>query len=85
MRLRISSATDKLGCVSFIWMATLDGNSSNLSPCWLRKRRMMSPIAQATRKYSCTRRSSLPLTTESEGYSTREMFSDWIFCSMART
>ena len=28
-------------------------------------------MAQATRKYSCTRRSSLPLITESEGYSTR--------------
>ena len=63
----MSSATARLGCVSFIWMAALSGSSSRSSCCW-RKRRMMSPMAQATRKYSCTRRSSLPATAASDGY-----------------
>src|SRR6266478_3972081 len=51
-------------------MATLSGSVlQSVLPC--RKRRTRSASEQATRKYSCTKRSPCPMLVESSGYSTR--------------
>ena len=58
-RTRISSATPMAGWVSLSWMATFLPNW--VKSAWVfRYRRTMSAMEQATKKYSCLRRSSLP-------------------------
>ena len=75
---RISSTTVRAGWVSFICTATLSAKFETLASC-SKCRRSMSRTAQATRKYSCTRRSSRPGAPASDGYKILETFSDSIF------
>ena len=48
------------GCVSLSWMATFSGSALQ-SALLRRKRRTRSASEQATRKYSCTKRSPWPM------------------------
>ena len=65
-RMRISSGTASAGWVSLSWMATLSGSAFQ-SVLPRRKRRTRSASEQATRKYSCTKRSPWPMLVESSG------------------
>src|ERR1700730_12467073 len=58
------------GCVSFSWIAILSGSCPQ-SVLLRRNRRTRSVKEQATRKYSCMKRSACPILVESSGYSTR--------------
>ena len=69
-RIRINSGTAIVGCVSLSWMATFSGSVFQ-SALLRRKRRTRSASEQATRKYSCTKRSPCPMLVESSGYKTR--------------
>ena len=68
--MRISSATESDGCVSFNWIAACRGRSFHGSPLW-RKRATTSWSEQLTRKYSWRKRSVRPAAVESSGYRTR--------------
>ena len=68
--MRINSGTAIVGCVSLSWMATFSGSVFQ-SALLRRKRRTRSASEQATRKYSCTKRSPCPMLVESSGYRTR--------------
>ena len=58
----MSSGTAIAGCVSFSWIAIFSGNAlQSLFVC--RKRRTRSASEQATRKYSCRKRSPVPWTS----------------------
>ena len=59
-RIRINSGTASVGCVSLSWIATLSGSVFQ-SALLRRKRRTRSASEQATRKYSCTKRSACPM------------------------
>ena len=59
-RIRISSGTAMVGCVSFSWIATFSGSVLQ-SVLRRRNRRTRSASEQATRKYSCTKRSACPM------------------------
>ena len=81
-RMRISSATDSAGWVSFICTATRSG--SCVQSAWLfRNRATMSCSEQLTMKYCCRNRSTRPASVESSGYSTRVSDSAATFCSTA--
>ena len=67
----MSSATEREGCVSFNWIATWSGSADQPGPPAWRNRMTMSWSEQLTRKYSWRKRSVLPASVESSGYSTR--------------
>ena len=75
---RISSATAIAGCVSFSWTANFSWKRSSGIFC-PRMMRSMSCSEQETKKYCCSRRSSLPWMASSFGYSTLVMFSETTF------
>jgi starch phosphorylase len=75
---RISSATAIDGWVSLSCTANFSWKRSGGIFC-TRLMRSMSCSEQATKKYCCSRRSSLPLTCSSFGYSTLVMFSEVTF------
>jgi hypothetical protein len=66
IRMRISSGMVMAGCVSLSWMATFSAkfSSDGYATRW---RRTMSCSEQATKKYCCFSRSSLPNTFTSLG------------------
>jgi hypothetical protein len=66
-------ATAMDGCVSFIWIANFSWNRSG-GIFWILQMRSMSCREHETKKYCCSRRSSLPLACSSLGYSTLVRF-----------
>ncbi len=69
MSTRISSGMSSVGCVSFIWKATLSGNAAQPPGpgCASLKRRTTSWTVEETKKCCCFRRSSLPSNVRSSG------------------
>ena len=63
----MSSTIAIAGCVSLSCTATLAAKLSQEFPLVRRCRRMMSRNEQATKKYCCTSRSSLPFSVLSFG------------------
>ena len=65
IRMRISSGIASEGWVSLSWIATFSGSSSKRCGAWVAER--MSCSEALTKKYSCMRRSSRPISVVSSG------------------
>ena len=78
---RISSATAMLGWVSLSWKQFFSANWLKSAPCWLVHSLSASCRLAEARKYCWRRRSSLPFSLASLGYSTMVMCSAVFFAA----